>query len=101
MVGHGFEVRHALCSCFVGAKSAKRGEGLAFIYSTALSARTTQSHFQSTLFKFQLIGLKVGGVSFKVASIYRPPSSSNSVFIEKLADLLTSDDTGPSERLVL
>ena len=43
----------------------------------------------------------VGGVLVKVANIYRPLSTSKSVFIYELADLLTLVDLGPSEKLIL
>ena len=37
----------------------------------------------------------------KVPNFYRPPSTSKSVFIDELEDRLTSDDLGPSEKLIL
>jgi hypothetical protein len=101
MVPMGFAIIHAHRSCAAGEKMAKRGGGLAFIHSTTLSASIIKNNIRPTSFELQLIGLQVGGVLVKVANIYRPPLSSKSIFIDELADLLSSVVIGPSEKLIL
>jgi hypothetical protein len=101
MVPPNFAVLHAHRPRVAGASQAKRGGGLALIHSTILPARAIKTNFCPGSFELQLIGLQVGNVLVKVASIYRPPSSSKSTFMVEFAELLTSIGLGENERLVI
>ena len=79
----------------------RRGGGLSFIFNKRLSARPMKTSFKPVDFELQLVGLQVGRTLVKVASVYRPPSSSKSTFLDEFADLLTSIGLCHNERLLI
>ena len=79
----------------------RRGGGLSFIFNKQLSARPMKTSFKPVDFELQLVGLQVGRTLVKVASVYRPPSSSKSTFLDEFADLLTSIGLCHNERLLI
>ena len=79
----------------------RRGGGLAIIYKNDLVVRPLKSKCSPTSFELQLVDLQVSKVSIKIANIYRPPKTSEVIFLNEFADLLLSIATGLDERLVV
>jgi hypothetical protein len=64
-----------------------RSGGLAFIYSTTLSASTLKVSYKLTSFELQFVGLRICKILAKFCFVYRPPSSSRTIFLKEFADL--------------
>ena len=96
-----FSVLHVHRPQVAGTGRSRKGGGLAFLYNKNLSARPISTKFSPTSFELQLVGLQVNQILFKVANIYRPPSSSKSTFLDEFADLLSTIGQGSNERLIV
>ena len=79
----------------------RRGGGLSFIFKKELAARSLRTSCKPKAFELQLVGLQMGKIIVKVASVYRPPSSSKSTFLDEFAELLTSIGHCHNERLLV
>jgi len=79
----------------------KMGGGLAFIHRDDTAARPIKVTLTPTTYELQLVGLQLNKVLVKVANIYRPPSSSKSMFLDEFAELLTTIGSGIGERRII
>jgi len=84
-----------------GRRRAKRGGGLALIYSQNLTARFHNCNIKPTSFELQVVELKIGRTPVLIANIYRPPSSSKSDFLDEFEELLTCTRLRFGEKLVI
>ena len=76
-----------------------RGGGVAFIYRSYLNINTiTLPPFSS--FESLCIKLSISSSSFTFLTVYRPPSSSTSLFLTEFASLLDDLNTSPSELII-
>ena len=74
----------------------KSGGGVAVIYRSFLKASIIQTH---TCLSFETIGLKftIANSNFNLYTIYRPPSSSNALFLNEFSTMLEDIISHPSE----
>ena len=98
-----FSVQHVHRPRVCGNRRSKtKGGGLAFICSNDLSARPLKTQLSTTSFELQLVALTVNRAIVKIASVYRPPDKSQTIFIDEFANLLTTIGPGCSgERLLI
>ena len=76
-----------------------KGGGVAFIYRSFLkTSRITLPTF--TTFEALCIQISVSSSIFKLVTIYRPPSSSTSVFMQEFTSLIESIISSPSEFVI-
>ena len=86
-----------------GPDGPRRGDGLAFIHRDSMEVRShpLSSQIKPETFELQLLKVGLSTSSLTVANIYRPPSTSLSVFLEELSDVISEVITNSSDRLLL
>ena len=86
-----------------GPDGPRRGGGLAFIHRDSIEVRShpLSSRINPETFELQLLKVGLSTSSLTVANIYRPPSTSLTVFLEELSDVISEVITNSSDRLLL
>ena len=75
-----------------------RGGGLAIVYRDSINV-SPRNH--NTSFEFQLVNIGLKSRVIVLANIYRPPSSSKSIFLEEFGSLLATLGTDAADRLMI
>ena len=78
-----------------------RGGGLAIIHREAINVSPRNHDFVHTSFELQLVNIGLKSRDIVLANIYRPPSSSKSVFLDEFGLLLTNLGTDAVDRLMI
>ena len=78
-----------------------RGGGLALIHHDSINVSPRKHDFTHTSFEIQLVKIGLKSRDIVLANIYRPPSSSKSVFFEEFGLLLTNLGTEAVDRLMI
>ena len=78
-----------------------RGGGLAIIHREAINVSPRNHDFVHTSFELQLVNIGLKSRDIVLAKIYRPPSSSKSVFLDEFGLLLTNLGTDAVDRLMI
>ena len=78
-----------------------RGGGLAIIYRDSVNISPRNHNITHTSFEFQLVNIGLKSRDIVLANIYRPPSSSKSIFLEEFGSLLASLGTDAADRLMI
>ena len=77
------------------------GGGLAIIHREAINVSSRNHNFVDTSFELQLVNIGLKSRDIVLANIYRPPSSSKSVFLDEFGLLLTNLGTDAVDRLMI
>ena len=78
-----------------------RGGGLAIIHRDSINVSPRNHDFEHTSFELQLVNIGLKSRDVVLANIYRPPSSSKSVFFDEFGLLLTNLGTDAVDRLII
>ena len=78
-----------------------RGGGLAIVYRDSINVSPRNHNIAHTSFEFQLVNIGLKSRDIVLANIYRPPSSSKSVFLEEFGSLLATLGTDAADRLMI
>ena len=78
-----------------------RGGGLAIIHREAINVSPRNHDFVHTSFELQLVNIGLKSRDIVLANIYRPPSSSKSVFLDEFGLLLPNLGTDAVDRLMI
>ena len=74
---------------------------LAIIHREAINVSPRNHNFVHTSFELQLVNIGLKSRDIVLANIYRPPSSSKSVFLDEFGLLLTNLGTDAVDRLII
>ena len=78
-----------------------RGGGLAIIHWDSINVSLRNHDFAHTSFELQLVNIGLKSRDIVLANIYRPSSSSKSVFFDEFGLLLTNLGTDAVDRLMI
>ena len=78
-----------------------RGSGLAIIHHDSINVSPRNHDFAHTSFELQLVNIGLKSRDIVLANIYRPPSSSKSVFFDEFGLLLTNLGSDAVDRLMI
>ena len=78
-----------------------RGVGLAVIHRDTINIQPRKHKINHSLFELQLVNITLQSRDIVLANIYRPPSSSKSLFFEEFGSLLTNLGTKVVDRLII
>ena len=76
-----------------------RGSGLAIDYRDSINVSPRNHNIAHTSFEFQPVNIGLKSRNIILANIYRPPSSSKSIFLEEFGSLLATLGTDVADRL--
>ena len=80
-----------------------RGGGLAVVHKNTLAARIhpLSDNFKPTTFELQIVKMSSGSSNLAVWNIYRPPSGPIAVFLDELADIISTFLASCSDMVLL
>ena len=78
-----------------------KGGDLAVIHRDEMNVLPRKHNITHSSFELQLINIGLKSRDIVLANIYRPPSSSKSIFLEEFGSLLTILDTDAANRLMI
>ena len=78
-----------------------RGGGFAVIHLDTINIQPRKHKINHSSFELQLVNIKLQSRDIVLANIYRPPSSSKSLFFEEFGMLLTNLETEVVDRLII
>ena len=78
-----------------------RGGGLAVIHRNEINVLPRKHNIAHSSFKFQLVNIGLQSRDIVLANIYRPPSSSKSIFLGEFGSLLATLGTDAADRLMI
>ena len=78
-----------------------RGGGLAVIHRDTINIQPRKHKINHSSFELQLVNITLQSRDIVLANIYRPPSSSKSLFFEEFGSLLTNLGTEVVDRLII
>ena len=78
-----------------------RGGGFAIIHRNSINNSPRNHNITHTFFEFQLVNIGLKSRDIILANIYRPPSSSKSIFLEEFGSLLATLGTDAADRLMI
>ena len=78
-----------------------RGGGLAVIHQDSINVSLRNHNITLSSFEFQLVNIGLKSRDIVLANIYRPPSSSKSIFLEEFGSLLVTLGTDAADRLMI
>ena len=78
-----------------------RGGGLAIVHRDSINVSPRNHSITHTSFELQLVNIGLKSRDIILANIYRPPSSTKSIFLEEFGSLLTTLGTDAADRLMI
>ena len=78
-----------------------RGGGLAVIHRDEMNVLPCKHNITHSSFELQLVNIGLKSRDIVLANIYRPPSSSKSIFLEEFGSLLATLGTDAANRLMI
>ena len=78
-----------------------KGGGLVVIHRDEINVSPNKDNIFHSSFEFQLVNIGLQSRDIVLANIYRPPSSSKSIFLEEFGSLLATLGTNAADRLMI